>query len=267
MKSFLTLFVLFAVVYSIFVLSPEHGCSSRETKSEGVATPPVHKTVIVKNPNGRDLSKSVELIRAVSETYEVPAGLLYGIWRVESGGLASGYGTNWSRASELIAPGSRCVSQYGEPRCQSWWAGLRAVCSQRRNGTPVCDPNEVRTSYAFAMGPMQLLPSSVLAVRPDGSAAWTSNAVDFDGDGVVDPHSLPDAMAMAARHVRSNFEQRSAAVAPNEAWVWAANRYFGSQTAGYYEGTTAGRQGVQGYWREWCEKMSPCAGRELLASN
>jgi membrane-bound lytic murein transglycosylase B len=238
--------------------------SSHET-DQAQAAPA--RTAVTKNPNGRDLGKSVELVRAVSETYEVPAGLLYGIWQVESGGLASGFGADWQRAPDLVAAGSRCVRQYGESRCQGWWTGLRAVCSQLRNGRPVCDPNEVRTSYAYAMGPMQLLPSSVLTVRPDGSTVWTSNAVDFDGDGVVDPHSLPDAMAMAARHVRFNYEQKAPSADPNDAWIWAANRYYGSQTAGYYEGTTKGRRGIQDYWREWCEKISPCTGGQMLASN
>lgn len=221
------------------------------------------------NPNRRDLRESRELIRAVSETYDVPAGLLYGIWRKESGGLASGYGTSasWHRASDLASPGSRCFREYNAERCGNWFTGLQAVCSQLRNGRPICDANEVRTSYAFAMGPMQLLPSSVLAVRPDGTTTWTAYAVDFDRDGTVDPHSLPDAMAMAARHVRLHYEQRAAGMSANDAWIWAANRYYGSQTAGYYEGTTAGRRGIQDYWREWCETISSCTSREMVASN
>ncbi len=237
-----------------------------EAVAAAYATPrtPVHSTTL--NPNRRDLRDSNELIRAVSETYDVPSGIIYGIWMKESNGLRSGYGTGagWYRAPELVARGGRCLSEYNAERCDRWWRGLQAICSQRRNGAPICDPNEVRTSYAYAMGPMQVLPTVVIDV--DGSNGWTANAVDFDGDGVIDPHSLPDAMAIAALEVRHRFERAAPAANPYDAWITAANGYYGSQTAGYYEGTTAGRRGIQDYWQRWCEMPGNCRNGSALAA-
>ncbi|MEY4744445.1 MAG: Transglycosylase domain [Candidatus Parcubacteria bacterium] len=227
----------------------------------------VHSTT--PNPNHRDLGESRELIRAVSETYDVPSGIIYGIWMKESNGLRTGFGTGagWYPAPGLVASGGRCLSEYNAARCARWWQGLQAICNQRRNGAPICNPDEVRTSYAYAMGPMQVLPSVVLDVHPDGTTSWTANAVDFDRDGVIDPHSLPDAMAIAALEVRHRFERASATASPYDAWITAANGYYGSQTEGYYEGTTAGRRGIQDYWRQWCEMPGNCrSGDAALAA-
>lgn len=219
------------------------------------------------NPNHRDIRDGRELIRAVSETYDVPAGILYGIWRKESDGLANGWGTGrgWYTAAELLAPGGRCLQEYGAARCDRWWRGLQAICSQRRNGAPICDPNAVRVSYAFAMGPMQVLPTVVMDV--DGSNGWTANAADFDQDGTVDPHSLPDAMAIAALELRHRFERASSTMSAYDAWIYAANGYYGSQSAGYYEGTTAGRRGIQDYWQQWCTETRDCgSARSAVAA-
>jgi len=220
------------------------------------------------NPNRRDLSDTNELIRAVAETYDVPAGILYGIWHKESGGLRGGWGTSagWYRAPELVAPGGRCLREYNAERCDRWWRGLQGICSQRRNGVPICDPNEVRTSYAYAMGPMQVLPTVVLNVNADGTTSWTANAADFDGDGVVDPHSLPDAMAIGALELRHRFDRVASTMPTYDAWIHAANGYYGSQSAGYFEGTTAGRRGIQDYWRQWCEMTGGCGTTSAVAA-
>lgn len=218
------------------------------------------------NPNRRDISDNRELIRAVGETYDVPAGILYGIWRKESDGLRSGWGTGagWYRAPELVATGGRCLREYNAARCDRWWRGLQAICSQRRNGVPICDPNEVRTSYAYAMGPMQVLPTVIMDV--DGSNGWTANAADFDRDGVVDPHSLPDAMAIAALEIRHRFDRASSSLSMYDRWIFAANGYYGSQSAGYYEGTTAGRRGIQDYWQQWCAETGSCGTTSAVAA-
>lgn len=237
-----------------------------EQASHAPAPVPVAAAAVPSPPfNGNN---DRELIVAVATTYGVPAGLLYGIWQKESGGLRGGWGSrgSWLRAGDLARPGSRCYSEYSSERCERWWRGLTAICNQRRNGTPICDPNEVRTSYAFAMGPMQLLPTS-LVTGADGSMSWNAEvAVDFDGDGVVDPHSLPDAMAMAARHVRRHYDQRAPSMGENDAWIWAANRYYGSQTAGYYEGSGR-RLGIQDHWRQWCRITGMCDSGIAVASN
>jgi len=256
--------VIALVIYQVKIWHDRNDPSSREAvPASAVRTTSVPSTL---NPNRRDISDDRELIRAVGETYDVPAGILYGIWRKESDGLRSGWGTGagWYRAPELVAPGGRCLREYNAARCDRWWRGLQAICSQRRNGVPICDPNEVRTSYAYAMGPMQVLPTVIMDV--DGSNGWTANAADFDQDGVVDPHSLPDAMAIAALEIRHRFDRASSSLSTYDRWIFAANGYYGSQSAGYYEGTTAGRRGIQDYWQQWCAMTGSCGTTSAVAA-
>jgi len=201
------------------------------------------------------------IIVSVSRDFDVPAGALYGVWMKESGGLVSGWGSGrgWLPASEQTAVASECRANYAADKCERWWRALEVVCAQRRrDGSPVCDPGQVRTSYALAMGPMQVLPTLLVSERGDGSYAWTDNVVDYDGDGAVDPHSLPDALAVAAKVIRRYFEEE-------RDWVRAVNRYYGSQTQGYFEGTDA-RLGVVDYWQRWCAVPGNCRG-QLVASN
>jgi hypothetical protein len=232
------------------------------------AAAPSHPTPHVR-PSDGDLSDPDRIIASVSATYDVPAGLLYGVWRKESGGLRHGWGTSpsWHVPSELVAPGGRCVREYDQAKCDRHYRALQAICSQQRGGRPICDPRTMRTSYALAMGPMQLMPETVLRTTADGTGTWTTFAVDYDGDGVVDPLSLPDAMAMSARFLRHFYETKRGEMGELEAWQWAANRYYGSQSAGYFEGTTGGRLGIIDHWRQWCETHGTCRSRELLASN
>mgnify|MGYP001605077443 CR=1 FL=1 len=263
---------LILVVLVIMVVYGWHQQNDpRPRRAAATSSAPRTSVPSTPNPNGRDIGNDRELIRAVSETYDVPAGLLYGIWRKESAGLRSGFGTGagWYLTTDLVARGGRCLREYNAARCARWRESLRAICNQRRGGVPICTPDEVRTSYAFAMGPMQVLPTNVVTVREDGTTAWTAHAVDFDRDGIVDPHSLPDAMAITARFVRRSFEERRTAnpgASETDSWIWAANSYYGSQSLGYYEGTTAGRRGIQDYWREWCDTTGLCRSGEVFAA-
>jgi hypothetical protein len=194
------------------------------------------------------------LIKRVSRKYGVPAGALYGIWSVESAKLLGGWGTpahGWYLAADLVGPDGLCTKKYGQSKCLYQWRSLLSICAQkRRNGSAVCDPYKVRTSYALAMGPMQHMPAGIVEYR-NGSAAWSFRAANEHRDGVLDPHCLADAMAMAAVLLRSDFERDPEG---KRSWQRAINRYLGSQDAGYMEGTTGGKKGVVSYWREWCER-------------
>lgn len=195
-----------------------------------------------------------DLIQRVADKYDVPAGAIYGIWSVESHQMKGGWGNGkgWLRAANIIRPDGACTAKYGRTWCFRHWNALVALCGQTRpDGTKVCDPNEVRTSYALAMGPMQHIPAEVIKIDRDGNGAWTDRADDYDGDGVVDPHSLPDAMAMTARFLRQNYVKYGN-------WRKAVNAYYGSQSEGYAEGTSAGFKGVIGYWRDWCRETKDC---------
>jgi len=220
--------------------------------------PPVRAASSVRRANSGD---PAALIAAVSREFNVPAGALYGVWMKESSGLRSGWGEGqgWILSVEQTASGSECQQHYGSARCLRLWNALGTICGQRRaDGSAVCDPRQVRASYALAMGPMQLLPT-LLVVEKDGGYAWGDHAVDYDGDGVVDPHDLGDAMASAAKLIRRFYETE-------RDWPRAINRYYGSQTEGYFEGTTE-VLGVVDHWRRWCEMPGNCrAEAAALAS-
>ncbi|MFA6604101.1 MAG: lytic murein transglycosylase [Patescibacteria group bacterium] len=192
------------------------------------------------------------LIQAIGREFDVPAGALYGIWKVESGGIAGGWGQGqgWLSAAELSEPGSECYRNYAASRCKDWWTALQVICGQTRNSVRICDPHQVRTSYAFAMGPMQHLPNGFAARQADGSYRLGAHAVDYDRDGVVDPHDLGDALASTAKLLRKSFEIEGS-------WQRAINRYYGSQTAGYYDGR-GNRPGVYAYWKQWCGMRGGC---------
>lgn len=217
---------------------------------------------------GGDVSGAHALIAEVADRYQVPAGALYGVWRKESGGLRSGWGTkpNWVYAKDMARSGSICAGKYGLKKCRYRWNIVRAICSQKRGGQPICDPYAVRTSYAMAMGPMQHMPDSLLTKRQDGHYAWRPHAVDHNGDGVFDPHDLGDSMAATARYLRKYYDAKVGTLGPARAWVWSANRYFGSQKSGYYSGRS-GHAGVFHHWRSWCRESGLCDTRMMLVSS
>jgi membrane-bound lytic murein transglycosylase B len=197
-------------------------------------------------------SDTTELIKRIAAKYDVPAGALYGVWKVESGGLTSGWGTaerGWVLAHDMTQSGSRCFRERNERWCKKQWRSLVSICAQsHRDGTPVCDPYKVRTSWAFAMGPMQHLPDKILDFDGD-RPYWTDRHVDFDGDRTVDPNDLPDALAMSAVFLRQLY-------ARHNSWQKAVNGYYGSQHEGYMEGTTGGKIGVADHWQAWCKKYN-----------
>ncbi len=204
-------------------------------------------------PRGPVPNDPGDLIVAVSSRYDVPAGAIYGIWMKESAGLRSGWGNGkgWVLAADMIVPGSECQSHYGLAKCQKLWRALEAICQQtRRDGTQVCQPGQVRTSYALAMGPMQHLPTLGARCGESGSCSWADHVVDYDGDGVFDPHSLPDAMASTAKLIRRYFQEEGS-------WQRAINRYYGSQSEGYFEGTDF-TAGVVDHWQRWCQVPGNC---------
>ena len=195
------------------------------------------------------------LIHKISEREHVPAGILYGIWKNESGGISYGWGTGrgWLLAANLVH-GGLCSQRYGEGRCLERWNILVALCNMRKNnGSQMCDPSQVRTSYAMAVGPMQILPTTILTVDRAGHGHWTEDAVDYNRDGVIDPLDLPDAMAMAARHLRRNYNSRMRDHSgdPSIVWQWAIGSYFGEQNAQYI-------RTVVFYWKQWCGMTGSC---------
>lgn len=217
---------------------------------------------------------ATEMIHVVAKAFVVPAGCIYGICKKESDCLLADYSANWPLAKDLL--NGACVKEAKKSPawCQAQWNALKEVCGQtRKDGSSVCDPNTVRTSVAYAMGVTQNLPTTVLRKKR------IDPRVDCDGDGVVDPHSLADALCLTASHVRASYDNRPATVKEGEAgWIWAANAYFGSQDSGYFAGKNVKRKkkgktvlvrsrGVGEHWKDWCAAQGCDSVRTLLASN
>lgn len=227
----------------------------------------------------RVFASSDHVFKAVGVAYGVPEGLLRGIWKKESSELAGGWredSADWYRARSLIRPDGECLKQYPEKqeRCREHWRSLVALCAQRykrgpQKGRRVCNPYQVYTSYAFAMGPMQHMPAEHVERVTDarGRSVWqyTKRSIDFNRDGVFDLHNLADAVAATAFELKTYRESKNS----DGSWRWAANRYFGSQKKGYYEGRWEWneetqklryRRGVLDHWVAWC-KEHDCRAR------
>lgn len=210
------------------------------------------KRTAVRTAIPADISR---LVAQVAKQYDVPAGALYGMWMKESAGLKSGWGDGqgWIRPLEMAIKGSECNQHYSVAWCAKQERALRAICNQRRGGQPICEPAAIRTSWALAMGPMQHLPTA-LVNEQDGQYVFAPHAADYDGDGVIDPHGLPDALASTAMFIKLRYRENGGS------WQKACNTYFGSQKEGYFEGVLGNPvKGIVDYWRDWCAVPGNCA--------
>ena len=271
MKGFACFLFLVAVVYNGTRHRPDERPMTEHEKYvlaviNGEIRP--HRTVATRNTAGRSIaprgssvvrvdasSSSVEMIRQTASAFDVPAGQLYGHWTAESGRLEAAYGgsSDWLTADEL-GSGGRCIARYprAAKRCQESERILAAICAQRKpDGSHVCDTSTVRLSIAYAMGPMQLMPTTLAFLKPDGSVGWTSVAVDADGDGVIDPFSRADAFASAAKLLRIGYDRKGS-------WLGAIDRYYGEPKSSY-------RRSVIRGWNEWCSKYG-CESSDLVAA-
>lgn len=209
-----------------------------------------------------------ELVWIVSDYYKVPACLLWAIWKKESALLEGGWrvgSADWYLGAEVIAPDGKCIEHDGSEKCTRHWYALVSLCKQERGGRPICDPNEVRSSYALAIGPMQHMPGELAkpCVDNPGEYCFTDDAQDFDGDRIFDPWGLADAMAATAFELRNYKAQLGS-------WRLAAIRYYGNppeRYAYYYDGreedrsdggSTRFRKGVKQYWQECCDETRGC---------
>jgi hypothetical protein len=199
-----------------------------------------------------------------AERYQVPEGVLFAIWMLESRGLRTGWAESkrWVPAHTLRTADSKCSEHYDHPRCERRWQMIRALCNQQVNGAPMCDPNAVRVTYGMAMGPLQHMPNVLLIPRDEGGYRWNDHAVDADGDGVRNPFDIDDALAMTALELR---KRHAKAVKRGEADPWrdAVIRYSGEGNDPYFEGGTgAGQQqaGARHYWQAWqqCRTRGDC---------
>ena len=228
--------------------------------------PPRAEVAVATKEDGEGPEK---LIAVIEGTYGVPGWYTYATWQIESNGSSSGAGTskNWLLAADLVKEGSACDHnksqalghKAGLEWCQRQWRALKVICAQtNRSGEKVCDSQSVKTSWAFAMGPMQMLPTNIVKVSDDG-IAWVSNAADFDGDGAVNPLALPDAMAMSAKLSR-HFHGTVGGGDSVESWLKTSGKYLGDDTA-------KRRAKILEHADEWCDDHD-CgdAQKEQIAS-
>ncbi len=190
-----------------------------------------------------------DLIMSVADDYQVPAGLLVGLWTAETGRLRKGWSRReWYSADRMRKYGSQCARHYGIVKCRENWTALGRICAQKRGGRAICDPTEVYCSYAIALGPMQHLARRWSPA--DGQ--WGGHVVDYDGDGAYDPHTLADGMASAARHVRFDYEAAlTEGRTDANAWRAAVWSYLGGANRGYEKRVYQG-------WMRWCAVKGYC---------
>ena len=130
------------------------------------------------------MAKWSKTLAKIEKTYGVPASIVVAIWGRESGYGAAKmpYPAVRALATEAFM-GARKANFYPE-----FLAALEIVDNDH------IGLNEMRSSWAGALGQPQFLPSKYLTL-----------AVDFDGDGKRDIwNSVPDSLASIANYLRQN---------------------------------------------------------------
>ena len=144
-----------------------------------------------------------DLVMELERESGVPGWVLYGLWCQRSGCLSGGWqqSGDWQRSRDMaLDPNSRCRRERSQD-CLEEWRALQSICRQcRPDGSAVCNPDEVWSSYALALGQLQQLPRHFILTE---DWHWQDHIVDYDGDGVYDPHRLDDALASVATALRN----------------------------------------------------------------
>lgn len=133
---------------------------------------------------GRSLKAAIgPTLEAVAERYGVPSGIIVGIW-----GLESNYGEaalNYNAAVALAT-----LAHEGRRRAQ-FEAYLMALAEMVERG--LADQNQLRSSWAGALGQPQFMPD-----------VYLTTAVDWDGDGHRDIWSNRSDVAASIAHYLSD---------------------------------------------------------------
>ncbi len=141
------------------------------------------------------LQQHAKILQAIEENSGVDRYVLLAIWSMESA-----YGAALKKPDELhYIPQALATLAYADPPHAKYARSqlIAALKILQRGDVP---QNELRGSWAGAMGHTQFIPTSYLAY-----------AVDADGDGKSDIwHSVPDALATAAQLLKKNGWQSGA---------------------------------------------------------
>jgi membrane-bound lytic murein transglycosylase B len=138
------------------------------------------------------------LLARIEKEYGVQRSIMMGLWGVES---AFGDPLVQQKYMRPIFPALAALA-WGEPRRRAYWEKelLNALVIVERGWST---PEEMRGSWAGAMGHMQWMPE-----------VWLNVGVDFDGDKRISPFGPPDdAFAGTARYLVERGKYRR-----GEAW-------------------------------------------------
>lgn len=203
-----------------------------------------------------------------AKAYGVPEGAPFAIVMMETRFIHEESGTNpkrWLLARDLALPGSKCSEHYGAEACAMRFERLKAICTKQAR--PICDPNTVRVTYGMAMGVAQQMPQWLWLAGPGNTLVWSEHAKDADGDGVINPLDLDDALAITASQLRKNHDKAVAKGVSNP-WREAVIMYAGRGPDNlpkpqYYDGHVKDGKRIAGavdYWKAWqqCRAQGDC---------
>ncbi len=130
------------------------------------------------------LAEYAALFARIERDYGVPPAVMLGLWGIES---AYGDPAVHRHHARPVLP-SLAALAWGEPRRRDYWERELVnafVIVERGWGTP----DDLRGSWAGAMGHTQWMPDT-----------WLALGMDYDGDGRVSPFGAPDdALGSSAR--------------------------------------------------------------------
>ncbi len=130
------------------------------------------------------LREHADLLARIERDYGVPPAVILGLWGIES---AYGDPVVHRNHARPVIP-SLAALAWGEPRRRDYW-DRQLIDTLRIVERGWAGPDELRGSWAGAMGHTQWMPDT-----------WLTIGLDYDGDGRVFPFGAPaDALGSSAR--------------------------------------------------------------------
>lgn len=132
------------------------------------------------------------LLARIEKDHGVDRDTLLGLWGMES---AFGDVMDNPKVMRPVFPALAALA-WGEPRRRTYWERelLNALLIVERGWAT---PDKMVGSWAGAMGHTQWMPE-----------VWLNVGVDYDGDGRINPFTIPDALAGTARYLVSRGKYR-----------------------------------------------------------
>lgn len=129
-------------------------------------------------------TENKDLILSVSKKYDVDPFIILSI-----AGIESNYGKHYKGFTVF----NSLYTQIHDMPKRAKWASKELASYLEYCFKDKIDPQSIEGSYAGAFGFGQFIPSS-----------FNRFSVDFDGDGIRNPHDWPDVLASIANYLREN---------------------------------------------------------------